>query len=77
MNIVSVKNRSSALLLALLLLLPAASMTACDDNDGETEVPETKVAVPTAVDHVWKTDYITLPDGVSAWELGNYSYDGN
>ncbi|MBQ7983581.1 MAG: hypothetical protein IJ302_08420 [Clostridia bacterium] len=66
--------RLSALLVSALLC--ASCFVACDADDTDT-VPETKIAEPVAVDHVWSTDYITLPSELNVWQLENTVYDGN
>lgn len=63
------KTRMTSFLLSLLLTAPAISITSCTQYDENK-----KVAEPAAVDHVWKTEYISLPDNLSVYRLGNYLY---
>jgi len=67
-------TRITASLLAALLCLTAAACNQNTDNNGDNQP---KVAEPVSVDHVWGTDYITLPDDIDVWELDNLQYDGN
>ncbi len=69
--------RTTAALLAALLCMTTSAMTACNQNADEKGTDQPKIAEPVAVDHVWSTDYITLPDDIDVWELENPQYDGN
>ncbi len=69
-------TRTAAVLLAGLLCISAAAATACNQNT-EENANRPKVAEPVSVDHVWSTNYITLPDGIDVWEFNNPQYDGN
>lgn len=66
--------RLSALLVSALLC--TACFTACDSGNTDT-TPKSKIVEPAAVDHVWSTDYITLPSELSVNQLENTVYDGN
>ena len=68
--------RITAWLTAVLLCLPTAVLTACNQSGDDNQV-QPKTAEPVAVDHVWKAEYITMPDGIDIWELDNPQYDGN
>lgn len=68
--------RITAWMTAVLLCLPPAVLTACNQSGDDNQV-QPKTAEPVAVDHVWKAEYITMPDGIDIWELDNPQYDGN
>ena len=69
-------TRITALLLTALLCLPAAALSACNGNTNHPQ-DQQKVAEPVAVDHVWSTDYISLPEDINVWQFENPQYDGN
>ncbi len=51
---------------AVLALLLCASLAACKGDTPDNIVEEKRVE-PVAVDHVWKSEYITYPDGISGY----------
>ncbi len=71
------KKTTRPLAALLCLSFSAGILTACNQNSDGKDKNQPKTAEPVAVDHVWSTDYITLPEGISAWEFENLQYDGS
>ncbi len=60
------KRTFSKALSATLALLLCASLAACKD-DTPGEINEEKIVEPVAVDHVWKSEYVSYPEGIRGY----------
>ncbi len=58
--------------LAVPLLVTSIVLPSCHEND----TSDTRLVEPVAVDHVWKSEYVTLPDDITG-QLEQYYRDGD
>ncbi len=61
------KHTFTKALSATLALLLCAALVACKDNTPGDGSDDERIVEPVAVDHVWKSEYISFPDGIRGY----------